>query len=44
MDRLGIEFEGTPHRAGDDAYNIAKILREMTIPLMDNPNYNKDGH
>lgn len=44
MDRLGIEFEGTPHRGGDDAYNIAKILREMTVPLMDNPNYNKDGH
>jgi len=26
---LGIQFEGTPHRGSDDAYNIARVLRHL---------------
>ena len=29
LKELGMEFEGSPHRAGDDAYNTARILREL---------------
>ena len=41
LKHLGIEFEGNAHRAIDDAYNTAKILQEVFIPLMQNPKYNK---
>jgi inhibitor of KinA sporulation pathway (predicted exonuclease) len=27
--RLGLPLEGTPHRAGDDSRNLARILREL---------------
>lgn len=40
LDQLGMEFEGTAHRGGDDAYNIAKILKKTFVPLMSNPSYN----
>lgn len=40
LDRLGMDFEGTPHRGGDDAFNIAKILQKTFIPIMNNPKYN----
>lgn len=26
---LGMDFEGSPHRAGDDAYNISRILMDL---------------
>ena len=26
---LGLSFEGTPYRAGDDAYNVARILQKI---------------
>jgi len=39
LDHLGLEFEGTPHRGDDDAYNIARILQKVFIPLMGNENY-----
>jgi inhibitor of KinA sporulation pathway (predicted exonuclease) len=26
---MGLAFEGTPHRAGDDAYNVARILAAL---------------
>ena len=29
LKELGMEFEGSPHRAGDDAYNTARILKEL---------------
>jgi inhibitor of KinA sporulation pathway (predicted exonuclease) len=29
---LGFEFDGTPHRAGDDAYNTALVLRALLRP------------
>ena len=41
LEHLGMEFEGTPHRGGDDAYNIAKILRKTFIPLLENEKYGK---
>ena len=41
LDHLGLEFEGSAHRAIDDAYNTAKILQKTFIPLMENPKYNK---
>ena len=41
LERLGMDFEGTAHRGGDDAYNIAKILRKTFIPIMNDPKYNE---
>lgn len=29
LKKLGMEFEGTPHRASDDAYNTARILKRI---------------
>lgn len=29
LDKLGLKLEGTHHRGGDDAYNIARILQSM---------------
>jgi inhibitor of KinA sporulation pathway (predicted exonuclease) len=26
---MGLAFEGTPHRAGDDAYNVARVLARL---------------
>jgi inhibitor of KinA sporulation pathway (predicted exonuclease) len=40
LDRLGMDFEGTAHRGGDDAYNIARILQQTFLPVMQNPRYN----
>ncbi len=42
LDKLGLEFEGTPHRGGDDAYNIARIMKRAFIPIMESPNYNRE--
>ena len=39
LEHLGMEFEGTPHRGGDDAYNIARILKRTFVPLMGNEKY-----
>lgn len=39
LDHLGLEFEGTPHRGDDDAYNIARILQKVFVPLMGNEKY-----
>jgi len=33
MKALGLEFEGRQHTAGDDAYNTARVLRELLPPL-----------
>ena len=30
IDRLGMTFEGKPHRAVDDAYNAAKVLQKLS--------------
>jgi inhibitor of KinA sporulation pathway (predicted exonuclease) len=30
---LGLEFDGTPHRADDDAYNTARVMAEMSTIL-----------
>lgn len=29
MEELGLKFEGTQHRGGDDAYNLARVLQEL---------------
>lgn len=29
LERSGLAFTGTPHRAGDDAYNAARLAREL---------------
>lgn len=42
LEHLGMEFEGTAHRGGDDAYNIAKILKRTFIPLMKNSKYGEE--
>lgn len=39
LECLGMEFEGTPHRGGDDAYNIARILKKTFSPLKENERY-----
>jgi len=39
LEHLGMEFEGTPHRGDDDAYNIARILQKVFIPLIGSENY-----
>lgn len=39
LDHLGLEFEGTPHRGDDDAYNIAKILQKVFVPLIGGEKY-----
>ena len=39
LEHLGMEFEGTPHRGDDDAYNIARILQKVFIPLIGNEKY-----
>lgn len=31
LEKIGDEFEGTQHRADDDAYNAAKILRSILV-------------
>lgn len=31
LDRLGLDFEGTPHRGIDDAKNIARVYKEILI-------------
>lgn len=31
LKKVGIKFEGTPHRGEDDAYNIAKLLRHYML-------------
>jgi inhibitor of KinA sporulation pathway (predicted exonuclease) len=33
MKALGLKFEGRPHAADDDAYNAARVLRELLSPL-----------
>lgn len=40
LNKLGLEFEGNAHRGVDDAYNIARILQKIFIPLMKDPKYN----
>jgi len=32
LERLGMDFEGKPHRGDDDAYNIARIFRGLIQP------------
>lgn len=39
LEHLGLEFEGTPHRGDDDAYNIARILQKVFIPLIGGERY-----
>ncbi|MEK6828527.1 MAG: 3'-5' exonuclease [Nanoarchaeota archaeon] len=39
LEHLGMDFEGTPHRGGDDAYNIARILKKTFVPLMEHEKY-----
>lgn len=39
LEHLGMEFDGTPHRGGDDAYNIARILQKVFVPLMGSEKY-----
>lgn len=39
LDHLNMDFDGTAHRGIDDAYNIARILKKVFIPLMDQENY-----
>lgn len=29
MEQLGMEFSGTPHRGDDDAYNVARVLKDI---------------
>jgi len=41
LEHLGMEFEGNAHRGVDDAYNIARILKKVFIPLMVNPKYGR---
>lgn len=31
---LGMDFQGIPHRGGDDSYNIARIFCEITRPII----------
>ena len=31
LKKAGLEFEGTPHRGQDDAYNIARLLRHFIL-------------
>ena len=42
LNHLNIPFEGTAHRGVDDAYNTAKILQKVFIPLLKDLNYNKE--
>ena len=39
LDYLGLEFDGTSHRGGDDAYNIANIIRKTLLPLIGEEGY-----
>ena len=31
IDIVGTKFDGIPHRAGDDAYNIANVLKGLIL-------------
>ena len=42
LEHLKIPFEGTAHRGVDDAYNTAKILQSVFIPLMESANHTKE--
>lgn len=42
LEQLNIPFEGTAHRGVDDAFNTAKILQKVFIPLLKDMNYNKE--
>lgn len=39
LEHMRMEFEGTPHRGGDDAYNIGKIMKRAFMPLMGAESY-----
>lgn len=41
LDRMGMKFEGTHHRGDDDAYNIARILNKMFLPIMSDETFSK---
>jgi len=42
LDFLGMDFEGVSHRGIDDAFNTARILKKVFIPLLRDSKYSKE--
>jgi len=42
LKHMKMSFEGTAHRGGDDAYNVARIINKMYTPFLDDPNHKKE--